>query len=149
MKLTLLRHGEAQPMGSCTMDADQKRPLTARGRLDISETFSSLSFSGEPLEIWASPFLRTRQTAEIVKRYLRAPVKIAEYLTVTNSSYLMRALQTMPATVHVVVVTHEPFIGDMVNRLTGERPYVHTGDFFTIALDEDLIDGELVAWRRR
>lgn len=66
MKLWVLRHGEAVPYGSCP---DSERELTEHGRKEALSSAARLI--GQPLTaIYASPYLRAQQTAQIVREAL-------------------------------------------------------------------------------
>ena len=66
MKLWVLRHGEAVPYGSCP---DSERALTEQGRKEALNSAARLI--GQPLTaIYASPYLRAQQTAQIVREAL-------------------------------------------------------------------------------
>jgi len=74
MRLYLMRHGTAeQPDDS---GADARRALTAQGRERVEAVARGLAALGvEPKEVWSSPLLRARQTAEIAARRLGVPPK--------------------------------------------------------------------------
>ncbi len=66
MKLWVLRHGEAEPYGA---RPDPERALTAHGREEVLRSAAQLI--GQPLAaIYASPYLRAQQTAQLVREAL-------------------------------------------------------------------------------
>ncbi|MBB3059518.1 phosphohistidine phosphatase SixA [Microbulbifer rhizosphaerae] len=116
MQLLILRHGEAEPM----VVADDSRQLTERGRAQVSRI---CELRAEELEqvraIWASPFVRTQQTAEIVAESLGLPV-ITEPLLIggTPPQRVIDALgqaKSFP----LLLVSHQPLVGRLVNGLCG------------------------------
>ncbi|MFI5400724.1 MAG: phosphohistidine phosphatase SixA [SAR324 cluster bacterium] len=74
MRLYLMRHGSAEERNAS--GADAQRALTARGRARVEAVARGLAALGvEPKEVWSSPLLRARQTAEIVAHRLGVPAK--------------------------------------------------------------------------
>lgn len=72
MKLYVVRHGIAVDRADPSCPPDPDRPLTAMGRertKQAAEGFARLA-PGR-VELWSSPYLRARQTAEIFRRVLR------------------------------------------------------------------------------
>lgn len=66
MRLWVLRHGEAEPYGA---RPDPERALTAHGREEVLRSAAQLI--GQPLTaIYASPYLRAQQTAQLVREAL-------------------------------------------------------------------------------
>lgn len=66
-----LRHGEAENNAANTLDATNSHayPLTSLGKTQVESAASSLAGKGVT-KIFASPFARTKETAEIVARSL-------------------------------------------------------------------------------
>lgn len=73
-KYFLMRHGEAVDNAKHILDpqGDPNNHLTERGRKEIIATASKLKRWGIEL-IYASPFIRTRETAEVVRKELGLP----------------------------------------------------------------------------
>lgn len=78
MHIYLMRHGSAAN-GKPGMD-DSLRPLTPEGEEDVRRVARLAAAVMRPGAVWSSPYLRARQTAEIVMRELR----IAEPLVTTG-----------------------------------------------------------------
>ncbi len=66
-KYFLMRHGESEGNAESYFDSDGtlENPLTEKGRTQVQESAQGLKMKGIT-RIYASPFLRTKQTAEIV-----------------------------------------------------------------------------------
>lgn len=66
-----MRHGEAENNAANTLDAtnEQKHPLTSVGKEQVEKAATALTEKGIT-KIFASPFARTKETAEIVARTL-------------------------------------------------------------------------------
>jgi phosphohistidine phosphatase len=74
MDLYIIRHAEAQPLGSDGVMQDEDRPLTAAGKAQCGPLAAALERHGVRLDrIVTSPFLRARQTAEVLLEDLKAP----------------------------------------------------------------------------
>src|SRR5262249_23083469 len=89
MNLYLLRHGLAAELGTHGLPRDAERPLTEKGERKlwrIAEGIGALELSFDL--ILSSPYLRARQTAEIIAKALHASRKIelSESLTPTGSA---------------------------------------------------------------
>ncbi|UVE19275.1 phosphohistidine phosphatase SixA [Pseudomonas sp. LS44] len=110
MRLWLLRHGEAEPHAR----TDAERHLTKRGRKEVLQ--SSAQLDGRPLAaILASPYIRAQQTAELVREALGVRVSITTVPWLTPDSSPAEALRHLDeyAEREVLLVSHQPFIGDL------------------------------------
>jgi phosphohistidine phosphatase SixA len=77
MNLYLLRHGIAVEPGTAGCELDSERPLTAKGKKRLrvtSQAMKKLELSFDL--ILSSPFLRAKQTAEIVAKALKLRKKL-------------------------------------------------------------------------
>jgi phosphohistidine phosphatase len=114
MKLWLLRHGHAEPHAA----SDALRRLTARGRLEVLQSAAQLI--GRPLEaILCSPYVRARQTAELLAEALQSRLVIEIVPWLTPDSSLVSALGCLAARpeTEFIVVSHQPLIGDLAGML--------------------------------
>jgi phosphohistidine phosphatase len=127
MNLYILRHGIAVEPGSPGYEKDADRPLTPEGErklLQIAEAMEALDLAFDL--ILSSPYLRARQTAEIVAEALKArrklefsdslvpggsPKKLVEFLN---------RLQPPPES--VLLVGHEPYLSGLVSLLVAGNP---------------------------
>ncbi|MBX4195732.1 class I tRNA ligase family protein [Candidatus Parcubacteria bacterium] len=75
-KYFVMRHGEAVDNAKNVLDpkGDPNNHLTERGRQEIQATALSLKSAKIDL-VFASPFIRTRETAEAIRAYLALPVE--------------------------------------------------------------------------
>ncbi|MFD1216090.1 phosphohistidine phosphatase SixA [Microbulbifer celer] len=118
MLLFVLRHGHAEPFSN----SDETRALTDEGREEVravcKERASELA---QVRTIWASPFVRTRQTAKIVAETFGLEVEINENLTGdTPVQQLMDVLaEADEALFPLLLVSHQPLVGSLVNGLCG------------------------------
>ena len=119
MYVFFMRHGEAVAQA----ESDAMRSLTPTGREDIHASIQRCC--EEPLfaeiidEIWCSTYVRARQTAELVSSLLgNKPVVVRQDISPTdNPDVLLQALAANSKT--ILVVTHQPLVGTIVDRLAG------------------------------
>jgi phosphohistidine phosphatase len=122
MNLYILRHGIAVDPGSPDYPRDADRPLTPKGerRLhQIADAMQALELAFEI--ILSSPYLRARQTAEIVAQSYgaRTKVEFADCLVPGGSHKklieLINALKPVPE--NVLLSGHEPYLSGLISLL--------------------------------
>ncbi len=123
-QLYLVRHGVAAERGDAWPD-DSKRPLTDEGIERMQQATRGLARMGVTLDVvLTSPYVRTRQTAEILAASYdqRPPVVVVESLT-PNGSFqaLLADLEKQAKRARIAVVGHEPDLGEVAARLAGLR----------------------------
>jgi len=122
VNLFILRHGIAVERGTPGYAKDSDRRLTPKGERklwQISETMEELKLSFDL--ILASPYLRARQTADVVAEALgaRKSLEFDESLTPGGKSEdlieLLRGRKPPPES--VLLVGHEPYLSELVSVL--------------------------------
>ncbi|OCR23749.1 phosphohistidine phosphatase [Pseudomonas syringae] len=111
MKVWVLRHGEAQAQAR----SDAERELTRNGREQVLHSAAHLM--GQPLQrILASPYVRARQTAELVRQALgfSEPVVIVPWLTPDNDPHQVLSHLDAYASDDVLLVSHQPLVGALI-----------------------------------
>lgn len=121
MTLWLLRHGEAEPR----VTTDAARELTPRGCQEIRVT--SRQLGGQPLErMLVSPLVRAQQSAQLVREVLgyAGPWQTVDWIV--PEAPARQALARLDAFEgeHLLLVTHQDFVGELAGLLTGEAPLV-------------------------
>lgn len=114
MRLWLLRHGHAEPHAV----SDALRRLTAQGRQEVLQSAAQLI--GRPLEaILCSPYVRARQTAELVVEVLQSPLSVEIVPWLISESSPEGALGHLAARpeAEILLVSHQPLIGDLAGML--------------------------------
>jgi phosphohistidine phosphatase len=123
-ELYLIRHGLAEERGNAWPD-DGKRPLTAEGMASMRKEARGLARLGVVLDVvLTSPFVRARQTAELVAGGLepRPPIVNVESLTPDGSyAAVVADLEKHARKKRIALVGHEPAIGELAARLIGSR----------------------------
>lgn len=126
MEVILFRHGRAEPAAHC----DKDRALTPSGRDELQRAVQA---SGDRLKgvdsIWVSPYLRTRQTLEVVQALqpeLRVcPTEVVESLTpCSNPQAVIDRLdrQHDGEGRRLLLVSHQPLLGTLLDELCGFEP---------------------------
>lgn len=113
MKLWILRHGEAEPHGT---RPDSERALTTHGREEVLRSAAELM--GQPLSaIYASPYLRAQQTAQIVREALGfAPeIRTVEWLQPDYSP--QSVAEQLVSVDFALLVSHNPLVGNLLGYL--------------------------------
>ncbi len=122
MNLYVLRHGMAVERGTPGFKTDAERPLTPKGKRQlrqIAATMKNLDLGFDL--ILSSPFLRARQTAEIVAPSPRLKKCLAfsdELAPDGDPKALIRQLSELnPVPDNVLLVGHEPYLSRLVALL--------------------------------
>ncbi len=114
-----MRHGLAEPFSGRV--SDRERPLTQAGvrrTRGVAQVMASAGFEIET--VVCSPFLRARQTADIIAETLDIPVEPLDALASgCSSADLVRVMVEQNATRRALIVGHQPEIGQAVSALTG------------------------------
>jgi phosphohistidine phosphatase len=122
MNLYLLRHGLAVEAGTSDYSKDSERPLTAKGERKlwkIAEAMEDMELSFD--WVLSSPYVRARQTAQIVAEALslRKKLEITETLTPAGSTKkLIESInQKQPLPKDILLVGHEPYLSELISLL--------------------------------
>lgn len=138
--LVLIRHGKAQERTEGL--PDERRALTDAGsralaaRLPHALAPLKTAGSGRAAEVWSSPAVRARQTAEEAARILGCPdVRICPSLWEQDEeSFLREAADSH--TPCIVAVGHSPFVGNVAERLSGAVLPFSTGAVAALELPD-------------
>lgn len=122
-ELYLIRHGIAEERGEAWPD-DSKRPLTEEGIARLRKAARGLALLTPDLEVvLTSPFVRTRQTADLVASAFnpRPPIVAIDSLAPDGTPQAVLAdLEKQSRRTRIALVGHEPGIGELA-RLAGSR----------------------------
>ena len=125
--LYILRHGIAVERGAAGFTQDSERPLTAEGKQKLRRIIKAMR--AQELEfdlILTSPYLRARQTAELVAGAfrLRSKVQICPPLVAEADAEEvvehLKAMQPMPE--NLLLVGHEPQLSQLISLLLTGSP---------------------------
>ncbi len=119
----LMRHADA-----VAGEVDAERALSERGRAQVSRVCETLRRAGgfSPAEIWHSPLVRARETAELLASGLglQAPLKLVPGLEPDDDPAAIAARLSGLAE-SVALVGHEPHMGVLASLMVrgpGESP---------------------------
>jgi phosphohistidine phosphatase len=121
MELFILRHGLAGEAGDPRYPDDSQRPLTAEGKRKMHQAALGMKAMGLEFDAaFTSPYLRARQTAEIVCKQLGCQ----DVLRQTNQlapggslRALIAELSELPRESRVMLAGHEPLLSGLVSFL--------------------------------
>lgn len=135
MEIFVLRHGQAEPQRT----TDEARNLTTLGRDQVAENMRRALPDLKNLQrIWASPLIRAQQTATVAKEILHAAGFSLDIETTdliipeANISALFDALQASQ-TRSLLLVSHQPFVGNFIDRFCGSAAGFHPMDTGALA----------------
>jgi len=146
LTLTLLRHGEAQPIDSCPEDFE--RALTKRGTAQAKEMAARLARKGLiPDLILASPAERAWATASLVAAACELDAKqiqCARELYLAEPETIWRLVTERHAHLtHVLICGHNPGLSQIVSRLGPKR---QLRDLSTAGLATAVWQGTAAVW---
>lgn len=128
-----MRHGEAHHSSP-----DHLRELTEAGRKEVTKSLSkSLDRIPTPEGIYHSGLTRAAQTADIAASILAPnlqPQLIDGITPWGDAENFSKALENESAEA-LLLVTHNPFVEDLVYFLTGESLRIKTGSLVAIDVD--------------
>ncbi|PTR29679.1 MULTISPECIES: phosphohistidine phosphatase SixA [unclassified Pseudomonas] len=114
MKLWVMRHGEAVPHGARLHDSE--RELTDNGRKEVLKITAELM--GQPLTaIYASPYLRAQQTAQLVRETLGFEPEIRTVEWLTPDTEPDKVAEQLVSVSNVLLVSHNPLVGHLLSYL--------------------------------
>lgn len=121
MNLYLLRHGIAIPNDDPETVPDSDRPLSAKGIKRMRKAAKGLRRLGIPFDsVLTSPFVRARQTAEMVAQALGLGDHLEELSTLApghSASDLWTSLAPYHDREHLLLIGHEPFLSTLLSYL--------------------------------
>jgi phosphohistidine phosphatase len=122
MNIFILRHGIAADRGTEAFERDSERPLTGKGKRQLRRSAEAMKRMKLRFDlILSSPYVRARQTAEIVAEELKSKkrLKLSDTLKSENDPEAMIAeiARLKPTPKNVLLVGHEPYLSHLVSRL--------------------------------
>jgi phosphohistidine phosphatase len=122
LNLYILRHGIAVERGTPGYTNDADRPLTPEGKRKLWQITKAMAALEPRFDlILSSPYLRARQTAEIVVAAFKARKKLqfCDHLTPDgNTKKLVEFLKSLrPWPESVLLVGHEPYLSELISLL--------------------------------
>lgn len=119
MNVFIMRHGEAE----VSAETDARRELTQEGKDDITQMATTYADDLAQVDvIWASPYVRAQQTAQLMSACLSKPVVTQPFLPPNgNPIDVLGALESHRDQT-VLMVSHQPLVGILVDGLARLEP---------------------------
>ncbi len=121
MRLYLIRHGIAVNRSDPDVLSDEARELTPAGIKKMRKIVLALAKMNVNFhEIWTSPLIRARQTAQIVAEELPVTPRLRTVKSLAPSGDPNALLDQIGRSLHldeVALVGHEPDLGELATRL--------------------------------
>jgi phosphohistidine phosphatase len=121
MNLYLMRHGIAVTADQPGIESDSERPLTAKGTKRMRRAARGLRRLGVSFDtVLTSPFVRARQTAEIVAESLGLEAQLEEIPELAPQSsvdHLISRFTRFQDKEHVLLVGHNPLLSHAASFL--------------------------------
>jgi len=124
IRLGLLRDGKAGDAADWSAD-DRQRPLTDAGREELRSLLAQLGAVLRFEQVWTSPWLRARQSAELAAAQFDAELHEQTFLAgdvgdaEQRCAALARAAHGLD---RVLLVGHEPSLGELLGFLCAAPP---------------------------
>jgi phosphohistidine phosphatase len=121
VQLFILRHAEAQTRAP----SDFARNLTELGKQQLAQVVGRHSTRLACIsQVWVSPYVRTQQTLQQIEHLLPASARIetTEDLTPDSPVDLLIPLLERSFGEQVLLISHQPLVGEAVSRLCGLAP---------------------------
>jgi phosphohistidine phosphatase len=127
VNLYILRHGIAIDPGTPPYNTDSERPLIPKGERKLEKLTRAVKALDLSFDlILSSPYVRARQTAEIVAAAFNSKKRfeISEALTPDGSQQtLIDSLnRRKPVPEDVLLVGHEPYLSELISLLLSGEP---------------------------
>lgn len=114
-----MRHGEAESQ----VVVDAERQLTESGRVDILQMAQDYAKELADVDlIWASPYVRAQQTAEILSESLGVDIVTQSFLPPGGNPVEVLGALELHKDQTILIVSHQPLVGTLVDGLAGLEP---------------------------
>ena len=124
MNLYIIRHAIAVDEGTSDYESDSERPLTDKGRKKMRQIAKGLRTLGVEFDlILSSPYVRARETAEILADVFKMKKKIAfsdNLIPIAEPNLLIAEVNENHSMDSLAVIGHEPHLSSLVGLLTAE-----------------------------
>ncbi len=126
MRIYLIRHSNAVDPGTPGYEDDNQRPLTEKGRDKMNKIASALKkLNIKPDLIVSSPYVRARQTAEILAKAMKYKRNICfgdALMPMGDTDEMIGEINEKYDVDELVLVSHEPLISGLIGSLTTGNP---------------------------
>jgi len=152
MELILMRHGKAEPRSDAKPDFE--RELTSIGRKKVRMAAQGLAqglYKGREIQIWASPTVRTLQTAEVLRSAFgkRTRLHVVDAIQEGNMSELRSEWSSTPGIDVLIIVGHEPTMSEWTQKTSGAALLFRPGSAAAILFEDPEQTIGSLAWFMR
>ncbi|HKY55951.1 MAG TPA: phosphohistidine phosphatase SixA [Anaerolineales bacterium] len=124
MDLYIIRHAIAVDHGAPGYEEDSQRPLTDKGRKKMRQIAKGLRTLGVEFDmILSSPYVRARETAEILAEVFKMKKKLAfsdNLIPMGEPELLIAEINEKNSVQSLTLVGHEPHLSNVIGYLTTE-----------------------------
>jgi phosphohistidine phosphatase len=128
VNIYIIRHGIAVDEGTPEYEQDSERPLTDKGRKKMRQIAKGLRTLGVGFDlILSSPYVRARETAEILASEFKLKKKIAfseNLIPMANPDLLIPEINDKYLVENIALVGHEPHLSALIGVLTSENTHL-------------------------
>ena len=125
--------------------SDDDRPITEEGKKETHEVAAFLNKQGvAPQKIITSPLPRASQTAEIVARYIKAPLLTSDCLAKGFDARQLWKLLKQEKIESAILVGHEPDFSATIKEVTGGDVKLKKSAVARVRLDPEKMSGRLL-----
>jgi phosphohistidine phosphatase len=125
MNLYIIRHAIAVEEGAVGYESDSERPLTDKGRKKMRQVAKGLRSLGVDFDlILSSPYVRARETAEILVDIFKVKKKITfteNLIPMANPELFIEEINQTYSVDSIAVVGHEPHLSTLIGILVAEN----------------------------
>lgn len=137
MEIVIFRHAHALSVLEAKVSADFERPISEKGKEQIKKSVSNLLSEGfRPEYIVSSPFKRAVQTADIISKEINCDrIEFKDFLAPgSDISFVCDYINSTKS--NIIIVSHMPFVSDLVCVLSGDRLLFGTGGYVRLEYGE-------------
>lgn len=125
MNLYVVRHAIAVDEGTTGYEDDSQRPLTDKGQKKMRKIAKGLRTLGVEFDlILSSPYVRARETAEILADVFKMRKKVAfseNLIPMANPDLLIPEINEKYSVDSIALVGHEPHLSTLIGALVEEN----------------------------
>ena len=152
MEIIFFRHGKAEPYSDAKQDFE--RELTSIGLKKMKQAARGLACCMFPectVQIWTSPLVRARQTAQILKSAFgkRANLHVVDAIASGSLEELTAEWAGLPEDAILIVVGHEPMMSEWTQSMTGSELSFRPASAASVVLSCDNRRTGLLSWFMR
>lgn len=150
MDILFVRHAESESFHFGVMDL--KRRLTASGKKNFQKNLPELidkleSKNTQNIELWSSPAYRALETTEIISKSLRQKTKsVYDFIYHGSFEALQAEVKNVEVDKTIIIVGHEPILGDWIHHITGEQLTVKNGHIINIHIENESMFKGKIEW---